>query len=225
MRRTMLVAAMLTALAGSAAAQAWEEYVNMDERFGVNFPAKPVVSDASVTLPSGATLPARLFRVVDGPRRYSVTVVNYAGASPEMEQTILKQAAEMIRKRGGTITYDGEANYEGMDTQMLQITNADGSRSFIAITQPPETSKLDRIYIVEGVAPAGAPVPGLFQQSLSIRDIDGQRMRYSTDVDGVKFRVIPDSGGQPYLRRQCAPGLPCATREGAEPVQEQVGRP
>ena len=225
MRRTMLIAAVLAVVAGSAAAQAWEEYVNMDERFGVNFPAKPVVSDTRFPLPSGATLPARLFSVVDGPRRYSVTVVNYAGVAPEVEQTILKHAADLIRKRGGTITYDGEANYEGMDTQMLQITHADGSRSFIAVTQPPETSKLDRIYIVEGVAPAGAPVPGLFQQSLSIRDTDGQRMRYSTDVDGVKFRVIPDSGGQPYLRRQCAPGLPCAERDATGPVQEQVGRP
>src|SRR5688572_32303779 len=105
MRRTMLVAAMLAALAGSAAAQGWSEYVNMDERFGVNFPAAPVVSDGRFTLPSGATLPARLFSVVDGPRRYSVTVMNYAGVAPEVEQTILKHAAEMIRKRGGTITY------------------------------------------------------------------------------------------------------------------------
>ena len=209
--RTAAVLVFLLFVAGQALAQAWSEYINREERFGVNFPREPAASDTTVTLPSGLRLPARVFAVTDGPRRYSVTVVKYAGASPDVEKTLLKQTADMIRKRGGQITYDGEAHYEGMDTQMIQITNADGSRTYIAITQPPETTGLDRVYIVEGTTPAGTPPPGMFQQSLSIRDIDGQRIRYNTDVEGNKFRVIPDSGGQPLLRRQCAPGLPCAT--------------
>lgn len=212
MRYLARLSAVLVLAAGQALAQAWSEYINMDERFGVNFPSPPTIAETRFAMPSGTPLPARQFSVTDGPRRYAVTVVRYAGASLEIEKTLLAHAVETIRKRGGRITYDGAAVYEGMNTQMIQITNPDQSRSFIAITQPPETSELDRLYIVEGTVPAGSPPPGLFQQSLSIRDTDGQRMRYATDIEGTKFRVIPDSGGMPLLRRMCAEGLPCAER-------------
>ncbi len=34
-----------------------------------------------------------------------------------------------------------------------------------------------------------------------------------TDIEGNKFRVIPNSGGEPFLAPECAPGLPCLAYE------------
>jgi hypothetical protein len=36
----------------------------------------------------------------------------------------------------------------------------------------------NRLYILEGTVPAGAPPPGLFQQSLGFLDEKGVRVRY-----------------------------------------------
>ena len=57
----------------------------------------------------------------------------------------------------------------------------------------------DRFYILEAEVPPGAIPPGLFQQSLTILDDMGRRIRYNTDIDGNKFRVIPGTGGQPLV--------------------------
>lgn len=208
----LLAVVTLSMVGARAMAQEWTEFVNMEDRFGVNFPAPPILSDSRFALPSGATVPARTYTVVSGTSRYSVTVVRYAGVAPEVENSLLLHAASTITGRAHEVNYDGDAVYEGMSTRMIQGTNPDRSRSFIAITQPPETSEINRLYIVVGTTPAGSPPPGLFQQSLSIRDRDGARMRYATDIEGTKFRVIPDSGGMPLLRRMCADGLPCAER-------------
>ena len=46
-----------------------------------------------------------------------------------------------------------------------------------------------RLYILEATAPEGTPPPGHFQQSLSILDENGDRIRYNLDADGVRTRV------------------------------------
>jgi len=49
----------------------------------------------------------------------------------------------------------------------------------------------NRLYILEGTVPAGAPAPALFQTSLGFLDKDGKGIRYET----------PYSNGFPPPRR------------------------
>ena len=214
MARTVLVLSLLTAVISSSAfAQSWGEYVNREERFGINFPGEPERAQGRFQLPSGVSYPANIYRAEDSAGSYELTVVNYDGASREAIETMLDDAVEAMRNSGGEITYDEVAVYDGMETQMMQFANADQSRRFAAIIHPPQSAGLHRLYIVEGSAPAGLPIPGHFQQSLFIVDTNGERIRYSTDIEGNKFRVIPNSGGQPFLAPECAPGLPCLAYE------------
>ena len=62
-----------------------------------------------------------------------------------------------------------------VEGHQLQLTNADGSRTFAAIHLHE-----NRLYILEGTVPAGSPAPGLFQQSLGFLDREGNRIRYET---------------------------------------------
>jgi hypothetical protein len=146
-------------------------------------------------------LPTRVFTTRTGGSTYTITVVKYAGVPAAEFASSLDHAAQTIRTRGGQVTSENNATYEGMPSRMLQITNSDQTRSFVAITLPPTVSKLDRLYIVEGRTQANAPPPGRFQQSLSFIDADGVRLRYGTDVDGNKFRIIGDTCGFPYTRK------------------------
>ena len=65
-------------------------------------------------------------------------------------------------------------NLDLVEGHQLQLTNADGSRTFAAIHM-----HANRLYILEGTVPKGAPQPALFQQSLGFIDKDGKRIRYS----------------------------------------------
>jgi hypothetical protein len=66
-----------------------------------------------------------------------------------------------------------------VEGHQLQLTNnADGSRTFVAIYMHE-----DRLYLIEGTVPAGAPEPGLFQQSLGFVDGDGNGIRYQDYYD------------------------------------------
>lgn len=57
----------------------WIEYADRAEYFSVNFPGQPTLRETTYEPQRGKTLPARVYTAQDGPRRYSVTVVNYAG--------------------------------------------------------------------------------------------------------------------------------------------------
>jgi hypothetical protein len=57
----------------------------------------------------------------------------------------------------------------------------------------------DRLYIVDATVPAGSIVPGHFQQSLVMLDEQGRRVRYQTNDQGERYRVIPGGGGAPFV--------------------------
>ena len=139
-------------LRGPAFAQAWAEYVNIDARFGINFPGEPERSERTHRTNSGASFPAEVFTASDAAGTYSVTAVDYSGVSYEFYQTLLDDAAKVVRNRGGEVTYEGFNIYDGMDTISIQVTNDDGSRSFYAITLLPRPSLTERLYIIEGRA-------------------------------------------------------------------------
>ncbi len=184
----------------NAHAQEWIEYENLEDYFAVNFPGEPAVENTTYRLGSGRDVSARVYSVENQTGTYTVTVVDYEGVDAEETTNAIAHAAENFRQRG-EVTSDEVGSYEGMDTQMMQLTNPDASRSFIAIVHPPANTGIIHLYIAEGRAPANGVVPGLFQQSLSLRDQDGTRVRYNRDLDGNRFRVIPGSGGEPLRRR------------------------
>jgi hypothetical protein len=62
----------------------------------------------------------------------------------------------------------------------LNLTNADGSRTFAYVTMHEH-----KLYIMEGTVPKGYPQPGLFQQSLGWVDKEGNPVRYETLYSNV----------------------------------------
>src|SRR5262245_62488095 len=78
MRRTSLMASVLVlALSSSAVAQEWDEFFSKEERFSVNFPGKPTVTETTWTSQFGAILPARVYSGISGAGTFSITVVDY----------------------------------------------------------------------------------------------------------------------------------------------------
>jgi hypothetical protein len=193
MRLTKLILALIM-LCGSvpAVAQEWIEYVNKVDRFSNVFPSQPTVQE--ITWPSeyGMVFPGRVYAAQQGPNRYSVTVIDYTSAekqyselkkAPSFQQSIywqidimasIQYAATKFRQREGVkVTYDAWHYIDLVEGHQLQLTNPDQSRTFVAIYLHE-----NRLYIVEGTVPRGAPEPGLFQQNLSFLDEKGERARY-----------------------------------------------
>ncbi len=180
----LILAALILSISGLSFAQDWIVYVNRAERFSVNFPGEPTVQEMIYMSEDGSTLPARVYTAQEGPRRYSITVVNYADTG----ETVLRgstvrgsiaYAAWNFRKRGREVTYDAFAQVDRIEGHQLQITNADQSRTFVAIHLHAR-----RLYILEATVPPGSPPPVDFQISLYILDEEGKRIRYNLDHDG-----------------------------------------
>ena len=172
-------------------AQEWIEYVDRAERFCVNFPGQPTVRETTYQPQSGAPLRARVYAVEDGARRYSVTVVNYAGGG-NVRGAIAWEAWN-FRKRGGQVTYDAFAQVDRIEGHQLHITNPDKSLTFAAIHLHAR-----RLYVLEATVPPGSPGAVHFQQSLYMLDEEGKRVRYELDGEGNR------TGRVQYPERACS---------------------
>ena len=194
MRLTRPVALVVVLAAASPSfAQEWTEFIERTERFSINFPApgQPTIKEFTYPPQRGKPLPARSFTVQDGPRRYSVTVVNLVTLTqPSDVRGSVAWEAWNFRKRGGEITYDAFAQVDRIDGHQLHITNADGSVAFVGIYQHGR-----RLYILEAVGPAGFPGGMHFQQSLMVLDEKGERIRYEQDVEGNRTTRVADLTG------------------------------
>lgn len=82
--------------------------------------------------------------------------------------------AWQFRQRDAEVTYDAWHYIDLVSGHQLQLTNRDGSRTFAGIYLHES-----RLYILEATVPAGAPPPGLFQQSLVFLDEAGNPVRYN----------------------------------------------
>ena len=182
---------------GHSFAQGWIQYANLADRFAVNFPAEPEITETTYLSDYRSIMPARVYEANRGESRYSVTVVDYTEAerllAERAERTgerlrgddvpgdvlgSIAFAAWNIRQRGGEVTYDSWAHYDRIPGHQLQITNADDSRTYAGIFLHTR-----RLYILEATVPPGSPPPGLFQQSLNLLDEQGRRVRYSWEID------------------------------------------
>jgi len=204
MRTIAAVAVLLVLATDFAAAQGWRTYISREDYFSVNFPDEPVISEISYASEYGATLPARVYAVRNGASLHSVTVVNFTDAQriyqelPDRtdeannaslwlydQRASVAFAARNFRLRGGEITYDAWHHIDLVEGHQLQITNQDGSRTYAGMY-----FHEGRLYILEATVPPSALPQGLFQQSLSFLDADGNRIRYQLFPDGSRKRVL-----------------------------------
>ena len=190
-------------LGGSASAQEWQEFVDQEQYFAINFPGAPEVRDIDYPSEYGIVLPAKAYTFKNEEAQYSVTMVNYnegeklykelpdrtdEGNNSSLwlydQRAATAYAAHNIRQRGGDITFDAWHHIDMVEGHQLQITNSDGSRTYVGIYL-----HKGRLYIVEAIVPKGGLPQGLFQQSLSFLDDKSLRIRYRLHSDGTKVRV------------------------------------
>jgi hypothetical protein len=200
MRRISLIAAALSLLLSTPYfAQEWIDYVNREDLFAVNFPGEPKVQDITYRTEYSASLPGHVYSYTNGTNRYSVTVVDYSGTEKLHAERLKNCKADLgdgdscnnpwrtemrgaivaatwgFFQRNAKITHFTYTTADLVEGHQIQLSNADGSRTFAAIFMHE-----NRLYILEGTVPANAPAPGLFQQSLQFLDKEGNRIRYQS---------------------------------------------
>lgn len=72
----LFAALVILAVPAPIFAQDWVEYENRPDRFQLNFPGQPTIRETTYRPQRGGALPARVYSVEQGARRYSMTVVN-----------------------------------------------------------------------------------------------------------------------------------------------------
>ena len=184
------VAVLILSASAPLAAQEWVEYVSREDRFIVNLPGRPAVREITYRPQRGAMRKGRLYTVEDGPRKYSVTVIDFAGAMPSDVRGSVAWEAWNIRKRGGEITYDAFAQVDRIDGHEMHITNADKTTTLAALYL-----HASRLYVLQATVPPNSPGALHFQQSLVILDEEGKRIRYELDADGNRSFRIKDLTG------------------------------
>ncbi|MBT5331373.1 MAG: hypothetical protein HOL48_06310 [Porticoccaceae bacterium] len=191
-------------MSGSLSAQSWIEYTSQEDFFNINFPGQPGISEISYPSEYGAVFPGRVYSSSIGDRSYTVTVIDYTDSenihqsrsntteADSLASYIYWQidvvasvayAATQFRNRGSTVDYDAWHHIERVPGHQLNLTNPDGSRSYIGIYLHEA-----RLYIVEATAPRGTPPQLQFQQSLGFIDEDGMRIRYNWNDKGHLIR-------------------------------------
>lgn len=225
--RHVLTCALLTLLStGTAVAQTWVEFTSVEDGFKIAFPGHPQVQTTTYTSQYRYTLPAKVYSVTSGPQRFAVTVVDFRGIQeqaiaktcPKGPETCQRRALTAVIGEGewrndvrgamlyalntfinrGAVITDITGDWQDLvDGMMLQMTNADKSRTFASISMHD-----NRLYIVEGTAPvAGYPPPIAFQQNFAVVDSQGNAIRYqrmySNAYHGLGDYPVPARAGQP----------------------------
>jgi hypothetical protein len=181
----------------SVCAQEWVEYASQEDSFTTTFPGEPTVREIEWESEYGAVFPARVHETTVNGRYYAVTVVDYRDAyrihqertnkteadAPEGYEywridmlASVDYAATQFRSRGGEVTFDAWAHIDRVPGHQLQITHADGSRTYAGMYLHE-----DRLYVIEATVPRNSPPQGHFQQALSFIDDEGRRIRYDWD--------------------------------------------
>lgn len=246
MRVTTLVFAVFASglsLSASAFAQDWGEYINKDDGFRVDFPGPPTVTETTFKSEYGVDLPARVYRVVRGPERYSITVADYTQAPrlldekakttcpkdfPDERACGLVNAGRGYWKEeiGGALVWATYA-FVNRDAKITHLAWAwqdlvEGHE--LQLTNNADRSRTfafvtmhqNRLYILEATVPAAYPPPGLFQQSMGFVDKDGRGIRYQSVYSNLHAEYPESFPGQPRRTGQGGGG-------GAAPVAAPPG--
>lgn len=235
----LVVAAFI--LSTPAFAQDWEPFVSAEDGFSANFPGKPKVETIVYDTEYRQKLPGRVYSAQDVMGRYSTTVVDYRGVEKLHNDTVAKCRAakgangfdgdacqndfrvdvagamdyaawNFMRRDGVRITQYMWYFLEIVSGRLLQLTNADQSRTFAVIHQ-----HAGRLYIHQATVTKGMPEPILFMQNLGFVDEQGRNVRYRTFYTegygewqfphAIPPRTARDING-PYTEAPAAPTTP-----------------
>lgn len=101
-------------------------------------------------------------------------------------QGAMDHASEAILKRNAKVTYFAWATIDRIVGRQIQLTNPDGSRTYVAIHMLE-----NRLYIFEATVPPRAPEPGLFQQSPNFLDAEGKTVRFQDNY--INMYGLPEA--------------------------------
>ena len=172
---TLIPAVVALFISGAASAQTWGEFVDRADHFTVNFPGDPARADLAYKTAKGTTLPAHVYTAQDQRGRYTMTVVNYATATPEEFAAAIDDASKAIRAKG-TVKYDGTGMLDNHKSQRLTVETPAQRRLLAEIL----VSMDKRLYISEADTALNIPPPAQYQASLQVLDDDGVRIRYKS---------------------------------------------
>ena len=202
--RLIPLTAVTLAVAMPLFAQDWQTTIVTEDGFRANFPGEPAVDSISYETEFHLSLPAHVYRAADALGKYSTTVVDYRdvqrlhdersakclaarGANQQDGDTCQNDfvmevagatdhaAATFLQRDGAKVTHYGTYFLDMVSGRIIQLTNPDRSRTYVAIHQ-----HAGRLYIHEATVPAAMPEPILFEQGLAWVDADGKAIRYRT---------------------------------------------
>ena len=206
LRIALIMLGALLLIAPVTFAQQFAEWESKQDLFAANFPGVPAMTSITWETEYGAGIPARVYRAtLPGPRTYSVTVVNYnpvqqilterakscpPGAERCSGDTSFPGAGYWKNDVRGAMIYAAAKYMKGdfdvthyawsfMGTQAvenneLQLVNRkDKSRTYVNIFMHHSI-----LYIMEETTPANYAPPGLFVQSMSLKEADGSMARH-----------------------------------------------
>jgi len=222
----IIQAALLVTAAGPVSAQDWATVKFIEDGFRANFPGEPTVESITYESEFGMQLPGRVYHAADALGDYSTTVVDYRASQQlhderssrcraanganqldgdscqnsfelEILGAIDHAAAKFLTREGVKVTQYGMYFIDRVLGRHMQLTNADGSRTYAGIHQ-----HLGRLYIHQATVPAGMPEPLLFMQSLAWVNADGLAIRYvSLYSEGYGEWQFPRSDRPPFRLR------------------------
>jgi hypothetical protein len=122
------------------------------------------------------------------------TAIGPGYATQEIRDAMVFASFKYLQREGAKLTeylWNWEDLVEG---HQIQLTNADGSRTFLFIAMHE-----NKLYVLDATVPKGYPEPGLFQQSLGWVDKQGRGIRYQAiyvnEIHGLRLDPPPPLAG------------------------------
>lgn len=170
--RAVLISCAAASLASMALAAeetvfAPNVYVNCPYRMAAIFPGQPRIRDIYYSN-GGKTVPARQFFVERGEDRYTITIADFTGIAPEIDERIVENAAEQIRSRGEVKIQFPEDYSPGIPGRQLNVFDSKGRQYLASIYMADH-----RLHMVETYAAPGEFAALQFEQSMLLIDANG----------------------------------------------------
>ena len=204
MRLIALVPAAVFLLGSTTFAQEWAQFASVEDGFSATFPGPPKVEQITYPTEYRMTLPGRVYSAEDALGRYSTTVVDYRGIQklhddaeakclaakgangtdgdacqndfrPEVAGAMDFAAWNLMKQPGAKTTHYMWYTLELVAGRLVQLTNADQSRTIAVIAQHD-----GRLYINRATVAKGMPEPILFIHNLGFVNAEGKNIRYRT---------------------------------------------
>lgn len=137
-------------------------------RIAAIFPGEPKIEDIMYQN-GGMTVPARVFYVEEGMHRYSVTVADFTKGGPAIDDTIVENAAEALRKTGQVRFQFPEDYTPGIPGRQLNIQAPDGRQHRASVYMVDH-----RLVITETLAEPSDFAAIQFEQSVLMLDGTGR---------------------------------------------------